>query len=420
MNHSETIGKNVSNKNGLMHNYIKKQVLNHLQQLEDASLTMVFGDETHVLGQTNNPLKTTITLHNENFYRQVALQGSVGAAESYIAGDWDCEDLTVLIQIFVRNRELMDRMEGGSAKLKNSLLKLGHFFNKNTLSGSRKNIAGHYDLGNDLFELFLDSRMMYSSAVYANEHDTLEVASERKLRIIAEKLQLKPDDHLLEIGTGWGGFAVYAAEKYGCQVTTTTISEQQHQHVEKLLAERGLQDQVTLLKSDYRDLSGTFDKLVSIEMIEAVGHHYLPTYLQKCSELLKADGLALIQAITIEDHRYQEALKSVDFIKKYIFPGSFIPSISAVLNAGAEHTDLKLVNLEDFGESYAFTLRDWRENFEANLAAVDKAGYGKNFQRMWRFYFSYCEGGFLERAISDVHMLMAKPGNKRSSVLAYT
>ncbi len=418
MNHSEALSSKRSSKAGWMKSFIKKQVIQHLNQLKQAQLTIHAPDETYVFGDEQADLKAVISLHNDNFYSDVAFQGSVGAAESYIAGDWDCDHLTHLIQIFVRNRSLLDNMEGGSARIKNSLLKVGHFFNKNTLKGSRKNIAGHYDLGNDLFKEFLDARMMYSSAIYHTSDEDLEVASERKLRTICEKLQLQPTDQVVEIGTGWGGFAIYAAENYGCHVTTTTISEEQHAYAAEQISAKGLEDQITLLKKDYRLLNGQFDKLVSIEMIEAVGHHYLPTYLKKCDDLLKPDGLALIQAITIEDHRYEMALKSVDFIKKYIFPGSFIPSVGAIATANAKSTEMKLINLEDFGESYAFTLRDWHDKFNQNIDAIEQAGYGKDFQRMWRFYFSYCEGGFIERAISDVHLVFAKSLNRRDAILA--
>jgi cyclopropane-fatty-acyl-phospholipid synthase len=422
MNTSKAIAKKSSStsnyKESFMKSFIKKQVLKHLINLKHAQLMIQSHDEVFVFGDTDAELQATIKLHNDNFYADVAFQGSVGAAESYIAGDWDCDDLTQLIQIFVRNRELLDGMEGGSARFKNALLKIGHFLNKNTLKGSRKNIAGHYDLGNDLFEQFLDSRMMYSSAIYLDADEKLELASERKLRIICEKLDLKASDHVLEIGTGWGGFAVYAAQNYGCKITTTTISDQQHAYTAELIKDQGLENNIKLLKRDYRKLSGQFDKVVSIEMIEAVGHQFLPTYLKKINDLLKSDGLALVQAITIEDCRYQLALKSVDFIKKYIFPGSFIPSIGAILSANATATEMKLVNLEDFGMSYAYTLRDWQQQFNYNIETIEQAGYGRDFQRMWRFYFSYCEGGFLERAISDVHLLFAKPNNSRDSLLA--
>jgi len=419
MDHSESINSSTHKIRGFVFSFFKKQVLQHLQKIKGAQLTLKTATNELVFGDVNSDLKVLMIVHTERFYTDVALHGSVGAAESYIAGDWDCDHLTRLIQVFVRNRELLDGMEGGSAKFKNALLKIGHFFNKNTPIGSRKNIAGHYDLGNDLFEQFLDSRMMYSSAIYQNKNESLEVASERKLRTICEKLQLCADDHVIEIGTGWGGFAIYAAQNYGCNVTTTTISEQQYSWTKEKINNLGLSKQITLLKQDYRLLHGQYDKLVSIEMIEAVGHHYLQTYLKKCHDLLKSDGLALIQAITIEEHRYKTALHAVDFIKKYIFPGSFIPSVGAILTANAAVTDMKLVNLEDFGDSYAYTLNDWQASFKANMKTIEQCGYDKAFQRMWCFYLSYCEGGFIERAISDVQLLLAKPQNKRAAILAF-
>ncbi|WP_458368002.1 class I SAM-dependent methyltransferase [Marinicella marina] len=424
MNQVDTITSKSANKinakTGIVKSFIKKQVLKQLKSLSHAQLTITENGRDMVFGDAASDCHAQIQLNNQNFYSEVAFQGSIGAAESYIAGDWDCPDLTKLIQVFVRNRDLLDDMEGGSAKFKNALLKIGHFFNKNTLEGSRKNIAGHYDLGNDLFEQFLDSRMMYSSAIYARPDEELEIASERKLRVICEKLDLQASDHLVEIGTGWGGFAIYAAQNYGCKVTTTTISNEQHAYAAAKIKALGLENKITLLKKDYRLLEGEFDKLVSIEMIEAVGHHYLETYLKKCAQLLKPEGLGLIQAITIEDHRYEQALHAVDFIKKYIFPGSFIPSVGAILSANANSTDMKLVNAEDFGESYAYTLRDWQHKFNQNVAQIEAAGYADDFQRMWRFYLSYCEGGFIERAISDVHLVFAKPMNRRSSIQAFS
>ena len=260
--------------------------------------------------------------------------------------------------------------------------------------------------------------MMYSSAIYKSADDSLEQASELKLKTICEKLDLKPEDNLIEIGTGWGGLAVYAAKNYGCHVTTTTISEEQYQYAKQLVADNNLNDKVTLLKQDYRNLSGTYNKLVSIEMIEAVGHHYLSTYLKKCNDLLSDDGLALIQAITIEDHRYQQALKSVDFIKKYIFPGSFIPSVSEILRVNTESTKMKLFNMEDFGISYAHTLHAWKKGFNKQINTVEELGYDQQFQRMWNFYLSYCEGGFIERSISVVHLLFTKPASQRQQILS--
>lgn len=398
---------------GRLTRWLKKQLLNHLKDLQHAHLIIIDGDEQYNFGDEMSDLQVSLHVHDDHFYSALALQGSVGAAESYQRGDWDCDELTRLIRVFVRNRDWLDSIENGSARIKNALLKVSHYFQKNSPQGSRQNIAEHYDLGNDLFRLFLDERMMYSSAIYNHVNDNLETAATRKLKIICEKLQLSANDRVIEIGTGWGGFAVYAAQHYGCHVTTTTISEQQYRYAEDLVKQSGLTDRVTVLKKDYRDLSGQFDKLVSIEMVEAVGHQYLATYLKKCDALLADDGLALIQAITIEDSRYRQALKSVDFIKKHIFPGSFIPSISTLVATAGDQTQLKLINLEDIGDSYARTLADWRQRFNQHTEALQALGYDQNFRRMWRFYFCYCEGGFIERAISDVHLLLAKPGNQR-------
>lgn len=393
--------------------WLKKQLFKQLHGIKNAHLIIMEGEQRHHFGEELSDLQVSIVVHDDAFYSALALQGSVGAAESYSRGEWDCEELTRLIRVFVRNRDWLDSIENGSARLKNMLLKIGHYFNKNSQRGSEKNIAEHYDLGNDLFRLFLDERMMYSSAVYQRAEDDLETAAERKLKIICEKLQLNDRDHVIEIGTGWGGFAVYAAKNYGCRVTTTTISEQQYQYAKNLVEQAGLANQITVLKKDYRELTGRFDKLVSIEMVEAVGHQYLATYLEQCDALLNEEGLALIQAITIEDSRYHQALKSVDFIKKHIFPGSFIPSISTLVATAGNHTRLKLINLEDIGDSYARTLADWRRRFNQQTGVLENLGYDREFRRMWRFYFCYCEGGFIERAISDVHLLLAKPGNQR-------
>jgi cyclopropane-fatty-acyl-phospholipid synthase len=303
-----------------------------------------------------------------------------------------------------------DTLEGGYQWLSKPLLKLFHWLNSNSEAGSQKNIAAHYDLGNDLFKLFLDPSMMYSSAIFDTEATTLQAASARKLQVICDKLQLTADDHVLEIGTGWGEFAIYAAKHYGCRVTTTTISEQQCVLAKARIAAEGLQAQVTLLKQDYRQLQGQYDKLVSIEMIEAVGHQYYDIYFSKVSQLLKPDGVALIQAITIADQRYDSAIRSVDFIQRYIFPGSNIPSNTAMLASMTRSSDLRLVDLQDIGLHYATTLRHWRENFFAHIEAVRKLGYSEVFIRMWDFYLSYCEGGFAECALGDVHLLLAKPG----------
>lgn len=360
------------------------------------------------------PLQVNVRVHAPDFYRQVALNGSVGAGEAYMDGHWDCDDLVALVRLLVRNRDLLDGMETGGARLGGLAMKLLHALHRNTRAGSRRNIAAHYDLGNELFRLFLDDNLMYSSAIFATPDESLESASARKLDRICRKLDLRPSDHVIEIGTGWGGFALHAARHYGCRVTTTTISKEQHALASERIAAADLSDRVTLLLQDYRDLTGRYDKLVSIEMIEAIGHQYLDTYLRKCASLLKEDGLALVQAITIEDHRYAKALREVDFIKRHVFPGSFIPSVSAILSSMARVTDLRLLNMEDIGPSYALTLRHWRERFLAARERVRALGHDARFIRLWVFYLCYCEGGFLERSIGDAQLLFAKPGNRRA------
>ena len=364
---------------------------------------------------------TDIVVHLDvldmGFYRAVAANGSVGAGEAYMDNLWRCDNLVGLIQLLVRNRNLLDGMETGMARVGGMAMRAWHALQRNTRTGSRRNIAAHYDLGNDFFELFLSPDLMYSSAIWGNADDTLEAASERKLERICQKLDLQPTDRVVEIGTGWGGFALYAAQHYGCHVTTTTISKEQHDLAAERIAASGMSKHVTLLLEDYRDLTGTYDKLVSIEMVEAIGAQYIDTYFAKLGSLLKPDGLALLQAITIEDHRYAKAVKEVDFIKRHVFPGSFIPSISAMLDAKTRTTDLALVQMEDFGESYARTLEAWRGRFMARLSQVRVQGFDDRFIRMWEFYLAYCEGGFRERSIGVSHLLLAKPDNRRPSLL---
>jgi cyclopropane-fatty-acyl-phospholipid synthase len=393
---------------------LRKAMLDKFACLENAVLTIKDPLGEFVLGAEGaDGLSARIEVLDMSFYRQVALGGSIGAAESYMDQYWQANDLCRVIQIFVRNRDLLNSMESGLAILANQLLKVWHFSNRNSQQGSRKNIAAHYDLGNELFALFLDQHSMYSSATFYHPDLSLEDASTAKLERICQKLHLQPDDHILEIGTGWGGFAIYAAKNYGCHITTTTISKEQYQAAQQRVIDAGVAGRVTILMEDYRDLQGRYDKLVSIEMIEAVGHHYLDTYLKQCAALLKPNGLALIQAITIEDSYYYQALKSVDFIKRYIFPGSFIPCVSAIVASAARSTDLRLINLEDQGESYALTLNHWRKRFLAALDQVRAQGYNEEFIRMWEFYLCYCEGGFKEKSISNVQLLFAKPSNRR-------
>jgi cyclopropane-fatty-acyl-phospholipid synthase len=389
---------------------LRQYVLRRLDALVDANVELQDACGSVVLGQVNGQPLLRVCVTNPAFYQAVAAGGSVGAGQAYMAGLWHCDDLVALVRTLVRNRDVLDGMESGLARLGGWALRRWHAFKRNTEAGSRRNIAAHYDLGNEFFALFLSSDMMYSSAYWQGAHDTLEAASRRKLQVICEKLKLSPRDRLLEIGTGWGALAVHAAAYHGCHVTTTTISQEQYLATCERVTRAGVADRVTVLLEDYRNLTGVYDKLVSIEMIEAVGADYLEGYFAQIGRLLKPDGLALIQAITIEDHRYRRALRAVDFIKRHVFPGSFIPSIEAMLCAKARTTDLGLLALEDFGDSYARTLAAWRLRFRSKVAQVRALGFDERFIRLWDFYLAYCEGGFRERAIGVAHLLLAKPG----------
>ena len=390
----------------------RKFTLNFLSQLRHGSITVIEAGEAQQFGDADAELKTTITVTDPAFYQKLVLAGSVGGGEAYIHGFWRCDNLTALVQIFARNLDVLDKMDSTWARLSRPMLKLLNFRNRNTISQARRNIAAHYDLGNAMYQLFLDPSMMYSSAVYPTADSTLEQAQQHKLQQICERLQLKASDHLLEIGTGWGSMAIYAAQHYGCKVTTTTISQQQYDYTKAQVAELGLQDKITLLFEDYRLLTGTYDKLVSIEMIEAVGDDFLDNYFEKCSSLLKPDGIMVLQAITMVDHRYQQYVREVDFIKRYIFPGGCLPSISRMASAVANKTDLVIRQVQDIGFDYARTLKDWCDNFMAQRDAVHQLGYDDNFIRLWHFYLCYCEGGFRERATSAVHLVLSKPQNR--------
>lgn len=390
-------------------------VFYRLGLLRCGAVTILDASERYDFGQAtaDRSLRATITIHDPHMYADVAFGGTIGVADAYRRRLWTCDDLTTLVRIFVLNRELLDGMEGGLALVTKPLLKAIHWLNRNTKSGSRKNIAAHYDLGNEFFRLMLDETMMYSCAYFERPDATLVDASRAKNDRICRKLQLSPSDHLLEIGTGWGGFAIHAASQYGCRVTTTTISRQQYDLALQRVAEAGLSNLVTVVLTDYRELlqlEQRFDKLVSIEMIEAVGHQFYETFFAVCSQMLKPDGLMLIQGITIDEQIYDRAKRSVDFIQHFMFPGSCIPSVSALTQASAKGGGLNLVQLEDIGAHYVPTLQAWRKNVAETLPHITALGYPPEFLRLWDFYLCYCEGGFLERSISDVHLLFAKPG----------
>ncbi|WP_027590250.1 cyclopropane-fatty-acyl-phospholipid synthase family protein [Pseudomonas sp. RL] len=406
--------------NGLGAGLLKRGLLRQLAHLRHGQLSLVEAGERQLFGQpdAHAHLRAEIQVHDEAFWPTVAGNGSIGAGEAYMQGYWSSPDLTAVIRLFVVNLDVLDGLEGGLARLGRPLLHGLHWLNRNTRRGSRKNIAAHYDLGNALFEQLLDSTMMYSAAMFRSAEDSLEQAQLYKLQRICEKLDLKPDDHLLEIGTGWGSMALYAASHYGCRVTTTTLSREQYEYTRQRIEAQGLQDRITLLLKDYRDLEGQYDKLVSIEMIEAVGHRYLPTYFRQCARLLKDDGLMLLQSITIRDQRYEQAKGSVDFIQRYIFPGGALPSLQVLLENVGRDTDLNLHHMEDFGLHYARTLRLWHDNLHRARHSLEQLGYDEQFYRLWEFYLCYCEGGFLERSIGAAQLLLAKPGARPEPLLA--
>ncbi len=398
----------------------RRHMLAQLAKLRDGELRIVDGTETFTFGQRTPQCALTVTINvsNPHFWADAAFGGTVGAGEAYIHGLWHCDDLTGLVRLMVVNRDVMEGMEGGWASV-SSLLRRGlHWMNRNSKEGSARNIAAHYDLGNELYQLMLDDTMAYSCGIFLDEDATLHDASVAKFDAACRKLALTPNDHLVEIGTGWGGLAIHAAQKYGCRVTTTTISQKQHDFAKEKIARLGLSDRITLLFDDYRDLKGGYDKLVSVEMIEAVGAEYLDTYFAKCSSLLKPNGAMLLQAITIQDQFYAKAVHSVDFIQRYIFPGSFIPSVTAIADSLTRVTDLKVFNLEDIGPHYAKTLRLWRERFFANIDQVRQLGYPETFNRLWEFYLCYCEGGYAERQLGNVQMLLTKPHCRRAAIAA--
>lgn len=385
-----------------------------LRKLRRGHLVLEESGQRHCFGEPRDSaeLVAHLSIKSTSTYRKMLFDGSIGAAESYMLGGWESEDLLAVIRLFCINQQALCAMDQRWTKLGLLVSAVFHRLNRNSLIGSKQNISAHYDLSNEFFAQFLDPSMMYSAAIYPHNEATLEQASLNKLEHISQKLELCPADHLLEIGTGWGSMAIYAAEKFGCRVTTTTISSEQYDYAVEAVKKAGMEDRVEVLFKDYRELDGTYDKLVSIEMIEAVGHRYYRDYFQRCSQLLKPNGLLLIQSITIADQRYLQARNSVDFIQKYIFPGGALPSVQVIANQISDHTNMQIVGLEDITKHYAKTLADWRTNFFSSIEQIRELGFDEVFERMWEYYLCYCEGGFRERVISTVQVLAAKPDNR--------
>jgi len=383
------------------------------------SLVLMENNERYQFGRPSKEvsLQATIQVHHPRFYTSTVLGGSIGSAQAYMTGLWSTSDLTDVIRLVILNQQLMEKMDKGWSRFSDLVHRVYHYFRRNTLKGSKENIVAHYDLGNDFYCLFLDETLTYSCGIFETENSTLTDASIAKFDRICRKLQLHPGDHVIEIGGGWGGFSIHAAKNYGCYVTTTTISDEQHALAKKRIAASGVSHRIRLLRTDYRHLGGRYDKLVSIEMIEAVGHEYLDTFFKICSRLLKSNGMMLLQAITIADQIFDGHKRSVDFIKRYIFPGSCIPSIHSIMSSIARKTDLKLFHLEDITPHYVRTLSEWRKRFFVHIDDVRNLGFSETFIRMWEYYLCYCEGGFAEKYIGDVQMLFTKPMCSREPLL---
>lgn len=394
--------------------WAKKIFTKLISQIQYGQIVLRDGEQVEIFG-TDEAFSAQVTVLDPRFYPRLLFGGSIGAGEAYIDDFWKVDDLTVLVQIMARNMPLLDRLEKKFFWVYQPFRILMHRLNHNSKSGSRRNILSHYDLGNEMYRSFLDPTMMYSAAIYPSKKSSLEEASVNKLETICRKLDIQPSDKVVEIGSGWCGFAIYAATNYGCHVTTTTISDAQYQEGKKRIEQAGLSDNITLLKMDYRELTGSYDKLVSIEMIEAVGHRYHPQFFSKCNDLLKADGTMLLQAITMRDQDYDQYIKNVDFIQRHIFPGGCLPSNNRMFELISRETDLVVRQLEDFGFDYARTLKDWRHRFNRSFPELKKSGYDERFRRLWNFYLAYCEGGFLERVISVVHLVATRPDNRNIS-----
>jgi cyclopropane-fatty-acyl-phospholipid synthase len=388
--------------------FLEKGLRAALERLEHGGLELASSSGCTHHGRRDGP-QALVEVHDERFFRAVALRGSVGAGEAYAKSWWTSPDPVAVVRLFVRNRAALAALDGGLARISRPFLALAHALRRNTRGGSRANIAAHYDLSNEFFALFLDETMTYSCGFFPYPGASLREASLAKIERLCDRLELTERDHLLEIGSGWGAFALHAARRHGCRVTTTTISRRQHELARARVAEAGLADRVEVLLQDYRDLGGTYDKLVSVEMIEAVGHAYYPTFFRRCAELLRPDGRMALQAITIADELYHGASRSVDFIQAHIFPGSCIPSVTALLSAAARASDLRLERLEEIGPHYVATLAAWRRNLRLRWSAARALGFSEEFLRAWEFYFAYCEGGYAEGQLGDVHMLFTRP-----------
>lgn len=394
---------------GLLARFARKLVHRRLAQLGGASLSLRDAHGTALFGQPGSELSAHVDVHRPGLYTRMLAGGPLGAAASYLDGDWDSPVLTDVFRVFLRGDAARTRVSRGLARLGRAAARLAHTLRANTPAGSRRNIREHYDLGNEFFGLFLDDTMSYSCLHFDGQGQSLTAAAEAKLDRLCQRLELGPGDRVLEIGTGWAGFAIHAARHYGCHVTTTTISPAQHGLALARIRAAGLQDRIELRLADYRELEGRFDKLVAIEMLEAVGHRYLGRFFATAERLLHEHGTMMLQVITMPGRRYREYLKTPDFIQRYVFPGSCCPSLEAILGAARRASDFEVAWMDDIGPHYAETLRQWRARFEARLDDVRALGYSERFVRLWRYYLAYCEAGFEERFLGDHQILLRRP-----------
>ncbi len=390
--------------------FFRKTVLGALGRLEHGAVRVEDAYGSQEFGKTSDvaPTPFVVRVRDSRMWKSLVLGGSMGGSDAFIRGDWSVDDLTGLLRLLLREENVLGRFDATLERPREIVRRLGHWLRRNSRTGSRRNIAAHYDLGNDFFSLFLDPTLTYSAAIFEREDATLEEASAAKYERICRKLALHRDDHVLEIGTGWGGFALHAARTRGCRVTTTTLSAAQRELAIQRIEAAGLADRVTVLQEDYRALRGRYDKLVSIEMIEAVGHAYFDAYFRACSELLAPEGRMALQAILIDEPHFERARRTVDFVKWHIFPGGCLPSLGAITRSVARASDLHIVHLEDLTPHYARTLALWRRRLVANRAAIGALGYPEELLRTFEFYFAYCEAGFLERRSSCAQIVLEK------------
>lgn len=401
-----------------IHRWCRAQVLRRLSARAAEPIRIKDADGLHgvELDEAQHATTPHIEVLEPHAYLMFVLGGSLGGAEAYLRGYWRSPDLLRVMRALSRQSDSLTNLESGTPRTRRYARVVANWFHRNTRAGSRRNISAHYDLSNDFFQLMLDRTMTYSSGVFHEPSDTMELASEQKYDRIGRKLALTPEDHVLEIGCGWGGFAIYAARNYGCRVTAVTISQQQFNFAKRRIREQGLEDRIDLILKDYRDLTGKYDKIVSIEMIEAVGEQFLDTYFRKCSNLLRPDGLMMLQSILISDDRYDHYRSSVDFIRRYVFPGGFLPAMSAISQSLRRTTDFRIAACDDFGLHYAETLARWRTSFWKQIDEVRQLGFDERFIRTWDYYLCYCEAGFAERQIGVSHLLLMKPGCREASI----